>query len=80
MIKQFNYVKSVFKMILNMSRNDGKIYKPLIFPKGNYVFNFLFLIVHFTGIYQKNIIPPCKATTTNCHEMTEIFISSVKLT
>ena len=75
------------KMILKLSRNDGKIYRPLIFPESNYVFSFLFLIVHFTGIYQKNIsdllflfIPPCKTTNTNCHGMKEIFISSAELT
>ena len=75
------------KMILKLSGNDGKIYRSLIFPDSNYAFSFLFLIVHFTNIYQKNIsnllfvfIPPCKATNTYCHGMTAIFISSVKLT
>ena len=74
-------------MILKLSRNDRKIYGPLVFPESNYVFRFLFLIVPFIGIYQKNIgdilllfLPPCKATNTNCHGMMEIFISSVKLT
>ena len=43
------------KMILKLSRNNGKIHRPLIYPESNYDFSFLFLIVHFIGIYQKNI-------------------------